>query len=572
MIKKILKISGIVLSMAFFSVFNSAFAESNLSLVPSTQTVGIGQEFSVSLLLDAGENINAAQGIVSFSPSVIQMISVDNSDSVFNFWVEDPTIAKEVGTMSFVGGSSKSVFGNKLKILTMKFKAVGIGTSNIKYSNGVVAADDGMGTNVLSSVKETSIVVSGTVVVTTTPVVQQPAPVDRVPVVVKNLPSAPKLSVPLYSDEKKWYSQIGETTVFWDLPADVVSISVLVDKNPNGKPTVFEKQLFNGKNIGILEEGINYVHAKFKNNVGIGPVSTYKISIDTTAPLDFKVQMQEGIKIDNPSPTINFATNDNLSGVAFYSVIIDAQEPIKTEAESLKLPILEPGKHSVLVKAFDNAGNSSEASLSFEVLPIASPEIKFVTQPFYSDSDNTLLVRGSGLPSVITLLSLVKTDGTVSARASVRADESGEWEYSFSETLQNGKYKLVVLSQDDRGALSLPVEFDNIVVKTKPILKIGVFELNLWGIIVILLALLIGSFISGYYFFKVKADRINRKIFITKQDLIKVTDMIRNDIENLKKAIKTKDKFDDEFVLNELEENIAKIDKYIQKQVESIGK
>lgn len=571
--KKTLKILTIALSVVCLSISASVFAASNLTLVSDVKTASIGQQFSVSLLLDTEENINAAQGIVSFSPSVLQMVSVDNSDSVFNFWVEDPTISNDVGTMSFVGGSSKIVNGKKLKVLIMKFKAVGIGNSNIKFSNGVVTADDGAGTNVLSNVTEAVVSVSGTVTTpTATPVVEQPKPIERAPVVVKKLPTAPKLSVGLYPDEAKWYSQIGETTVFWDLPTDVVSVAVLVDKNPNGIPTVFEKQLFDGKNIGILEEGITYVHARFKNNVGNGPVTTFRIAIDTTAPLDFEVKMLEGLKIDNPSPTLSFSTNDNLSGVAFYSVIVDAQAPIKTGSKELVLPILEPGKHFVLVKAFDNAGNGKDASLSFEILPIASPEIKFVTQPFYSDSDNTLLVKGSGIPSAIILLSIIKTDGTVLARASARADESGEWEYSFSETLQNGKYKIIAVSQDDRGALSLPVEFDNVIVKAKPIFKIGSFELNLWGIIILLVLLLIGSFISGYYFFKMKVSRIDRKIFITKQDVVKVTDMIRKDMINLKTALNTKDKFDDEFAIKELEENIAKIDKYIQKEIESIGK
>ncbi len=575
--KKILKIISIVLSIVSFSIFTSAFAASNLSLVSEVQTAGIGQQFSVALLLDAEENINAAQGVVSFSPSVLQMVSVDNSDSIFNFWVEDPTISNNAGTMSFIGGSSKSIIGTKLKILTMKFKAVGVGTSNIKFSNGVVAADDGIGTNVLSKVTETGISVSGTVVTpiitpTVTPIVEQPKPVERVPVVVKNLPSAPKLTVGLYSDETKWYNQIGEATVFWDLPKDVISISILVDKNPNGKPTIFEKQLFDGKNIGSLEEGVTYVHAKFKNNVGIGPITTYRIAIDTTAPLDFKVQMPEGLKISNPSPVINFSTNDSLSGVAFYSIIVDAQAPIKTETGEFKLPILEPGKHSVLVKAFDNAGNGAEASLSFEILPIASPIIKFVTQPYYSDSDNTLLVRGAGLPNSITLLSIVKPDGTVTTRASTRADETGQWEYSFSETLKNGIYKIIAVSQDDRGAISLSSVPIDIVVKTKPIFKISIFEFNLLDIIILLFILLIGSFISGYYFFRVKSERIDRKIFITKQDVIKVTDMIRKDMEDLKKALKTKEKFDEEFAIKELDENIAKIDKYIQKEIESIGR
>ena len=118
----------------------------------------------------------------------------------------------------------------------------------------------------------------------------------------------------------------------------------------------------------------------------------------------------------------------------------------------------------------------------------------------------------------------------------------------------------------------MPVEFDNVIVKAKPILKIGSFELSLRGIIILLVLLLAGSFISGYYFFKAKAEKVGRRAFITKQDVIKVTDMIKKDMENLKRAMKTRDKFDDEFVLKELEEDIGKIDKYIQKEIEGIGK
>ncbi len=569
---KLSKLIITILPLACLFVFHSAFAASSITLSPDTKTVGLNQEFSVSLLIDSDVKINAAQGVVSFSPSVLKMTSVDNSASIFNFWVEDPTISGDVGTMSFTGGNPKSVSGTGLKILTMKFKAVGIGTSAIKFSNGVVTADDGMGTNVLATVNETSITVSGTVVSGTavTPV-EQPQLVERAPSVASGLPSAPKLSVSLYPDQKQWYSQIGDTVIFWDLPKDIIGVAVSVDKNPNGIPTTFEKQLYNGKDIGALKEGVNYVHVRFKNNIGVGQVSTYKISLDTTAPLDFKVQMPEGLKTDNPSPSITFDTNDSLSGIAFYSVIIDSGTPIKNTVGNLTLPLLEPGKHSILVKAFDNAGNNAEASLDFEILPIASPEINFVTQPFYSDSDNVLLVRGSGIANSITLLSVVKSDGTIAASGSVRADESGQWEYNFSQTFQNGKYTVIARSQDDRGALSLAVK-SNITVKSKPIFKIGAFELDLFGVVIILALFIIGSFAGGYYFYKVRSEKIGRKIFITKQDIGKIGDMIKEDLEKLKKAIKTEGTFDDEFVIAELEKNIAKIDKYIQKEVESIGK
>ena len=118
----------------------------------------------------------------------------------------------------------------------------------------------------------------------------------------------------------------------------------------------------------------------------------------------------------------------------------------------------------------------------------------------------------------------------------------------------------------------MPVTFNNMVISTKPILTIGFIQLSLLDIIVILVILLMGSFMGGYYFFKLKSEKINRKVFVTQQDVIKITNMIKKDMEDLKKALKTEDKFDDEFAIKELEKNVAKIDIYIRKEVENIEK
>ena len=48
--------------------------------------------------------------------------------------------------------------------------------------------------------------------------------------------------------------------------------------------------------------------------------------------------------------------------------------------------------------------------------------------------------------------------------------------------------------------------------------------------------------------------------------------MIKKDLEELQEAIKTPDAFDDQFILTKLNEDIAKIDKYIQREVENIEK
>ncbi|MDD5431294.1 MAG: cohesin domain-containing protein [Candidatus Pacebacteria bacterium] len=558
-----------LLSILFFGLnFNGASAAS-ISLISNSQNLGINQEFNVDLIIESDVNINAAQGIVSFSPGVLQLISVSRDNSIFNFWVEDPTISNDVGTMSFTGGTAQGVSGKSLKVLSMKFKATGVGESAIKLSGGTVAADDGQGTNVLSDIKEAKVSVTG--MVTEPVLVEAPKVIVRIPIPSGKLPSLPELEISLYPDSSKWYKQIGDVVMFWNVPQDIISVASLVNKNPNSIPTVFDKELLNGKNLGSLAEGIWYAHARFKNNIGNGPVAHHRIAIDVTPPLPFNIEVNEGIKTDNPSPVLNFGTQDSLSGIDFYSVIVGNQAPIKSESGELKLPIQEPGDYTVLVKAFDKAGNSSEDSINITILPIESPEIKFVTQPYYSDSDNVLLVQGSALPERLILLAIIrKSDGVAAARATARADESGQWEYSFSESFKNGKYEVVAQAQDDRGALSLPVKSSQISIKSKPILKLGFLELNLWGVIILLLVILVGGFSGGIWYWKLRQEKLSRRVFITKQDLAKVSALLKSDLKKIKAAIKTPGEFDDDFIIKSLEENVEKIDKYIQKEVGNV--
>ncbi len=555
-------------------LFGLGFLEASaatISLVSKDQNFNIGQEFDVDLVVESDVNINAAQGIVSFSPSVLQLISTDRGGSVFNFWVEDPVISNDVGTMSFTGGTPEGISGQSLRILKMHFKASGIGESIINLSGGTVAADDGQGTNVLSAVKELKVVVSGTVAAAVP--LETPKKIERPAEPTGKLPSVPELEVSLYPDASRWYKQIGDVVVFWNVPKDILAVASSIDKNPYGVPTAFDSGFLNGKSFGLLEEGIWYVHARFKNDVGRGPVAHHRIAIDKTPPLPFNIEVIEGNKTDSPSPALRFATQDSLSGIDFYSVIISNQEPIRSESGELKLPLQEPGDHTILIKAFDKAGNSSEASIVLTILPIASPEIKFVAQPFYSDSDNVLLVRGSALPDLLVLLTVArKSDGVVAARATARADESRQWEYGFSESFKNGKYIVIAQAQDERGALSLPVKSEQITIKSKPIFKLGFFELNLWGVIILLLVTLAGSFTGGIWFWKLRQEKLSRRVFIAKQDIAKISNLMKEDLKKLRSAVKTPDSFDEEFLIKNLEENVGKLDKYIQKEVESVAK
>jgi hypothetical protein len=115
---------------------------------------------------------------------------------------------------------------------------------------------------------------------------------------------------------------LGDTIVLWNVPADVTQVSASVGHIESAAVGTPEATLSNGTDIGTLQDGIWYVTARFKNNIGWGPPAYYKIAIDTAVPLPFTAQIQNA-GTDNPSPSIQFETSDSLSGIAGYTIAVD---------------------------------------------------------------------------------------------------------------------------------------------------------------------------------------------------------------------------------------------------------
>jgi len=460
-----------------------------------------------------------------------------------------------------------------------------VGSSDITFSDGVVTSDDGLGTNVLTTINKINIVVSSDIVSNSAPVapvvttkapevatvpVVIPKVIERAPVPTGKLPIKPSIEISSYPDDSVWYKNSGDIIVFWTLPVDVTGVAVLFDQNPNSTPNKLEPKLTDRKELGAAKEGVWYVHVRFKNDVGFGPAAHHKISLDLTPPFQFDITSIEGVETDIPQPTLKFGTQDSLSGLDHYNIIIDSKQIITSNENKLKLPALEPGDHSIVVDAYDKAGNIQSASIALLIKPIESPIISFVSRPLYSNSNNVLTVSGSAIPNSTALIK-VYDEGPHSYFGEAAVDEFGHWIFTLNAGFDNEIYNISVRARDNRGALSLPV-YDSVEVTSKPILKIGIIELTFKGAIILLSILLILGIIGATHLFRRKQRKIDRKIFITKQDVFKITQMMNDSVKKMKAAINTPEKFDDEFFLSEIEEEINKIETYIEKEIDNIRK
>lgn len=376
-------ISGIILigSIPGFSL------AANLNLSTQKTQFVIGDTFSVDIKIDSQDaGINAAQATLQYPKDIVQVSGVDKAGSVFDFWLQDPSYDNGTGRVSFIGGSASGVSGKTLQVLKINFTITGSGTANLTFTDGAITASDGSGTNVLS-------LMSGLVITSITkqeatripapdippapaapgpegksapapvPVVKQ---IERPAVPTGKLPIQPVVTVPLYPHPDSWYNAESNFLVQWDLPKDITNVATLINKEPTFEPTVSEG-LFDNKTFPVLTDGVWYLHIRFKNNIGWGPTTHYKIGIDTTPPLAFAVTSKEGLDTAIITPTITYQTNDQPSGVATYKIIIDKNQPISTSATSYTLPPQDPGNHNVAVEANDFAGNKTITTIKIHI-------------------------------------------------------------------------------------------------------------------------------------------------------------------------------------------------------------
>ncbi len=524
-----------------FLVLTSGIEAATLNFIPESEIFGIGQEFFVDVKVNTDNDfINAVQSTITYPNDKLEAIGTEKINSIFNFWVEEPIIFNDKGVIGFIGGTSSGASGDSLHILRIKFKAIGVGSAEIGMYDSAVTANDGKGTNVLSEVKNTIVVIGTKTIKPTIPQIQiqsiseeAPQKVERVAVPSKNLPKAPTLRVPLYPDADKWYNHQGETLVFWDIEDDTTRVAISVNSSPRSEPNKAEEELFTGKKIGILDEGIHYVHIQFRNSQGWGKVAHHRIAIDTTAPIPFEAQISSSIS-DNPIPEVRYKTKDSLSGYSHSLIVIDSNDSIRSTSEVFVLPPQKPGEHHLTVKVFDNAGNSVEDDLNFEILPLETPKIEFFTKNVLRG--DVIFVSGKSTPNSFVDLEILKGD-FVQASNVVSVDAFGEWKAFFEGSLPKGNYILIASARDDRGAISYRTEPNKLKVKAKTVLSLGFIDFSLSELLIMIVLIILSGVGFGAWYYVEETEKEDAYRIIIGRDTRKIGKLLERSLDVIEGAL-----------------------------------
>lgn len=566
----------ISITVLFVFVLAPSTHAATLYFSPSFGSYEVGKTFSVSIYVSSADQaMNAASGAVSFPVDKLEVASLSKADSVFGLWFQEPSFSNSAGTVNFEGIVLNPGFtGSSGKAITIIFRVKAVGNASLTFSSGLVLANDGKGMNILASLASAGFVFK--------------MPEAAAPSEIVGIPSAPAISSSTHSDPNKWYNS-GEAKFSWKLPFDVTAARLLYDQHPASVPTVVYSPPISEKEIGDIPDGVWYFHARFRNAAGWGAVSHFRIQVDTKAPDVLSVVFQESEETDNPRPTISANYKDSLSGTTGYcEVKVDNGEWFASNYESrteepdkpcaFKLPLQNPGKHTVLVKALDKAGNYSLVSEEFVIKALTPPKI--TEYPRRLTVGEVFASRGETVYPNSRVIIWIQRMGEEPKSYVVGSDEEGKFIFVPWERLQEGVYRFWAQVVDGREAKSEPSDKLTSIVEPSAFIRIGSWAIDFLAVAVSLAALLF-TFVfiiwRGWHKLALLRRRLRKEVREAEFALHKAFNLLKEDIHEQitlleRTRIRRELTKEEGKIIKQLNKDLEDAEKFVKKEIEDIKK
>ena len=393
------RISLVCASALFFIlVVPGHAAAATLSFSPASGSQAVGDEFSVKVVINPGsDSVNAADGTVSYDPTLLTLESFTKDTSVFSLWTSEPAISKSSGTLQFSGGTP-TAFSSSGTVLTLKFKALQAGTATLSYAKGSILAADGKGTDVYQSGSGATFTITDAAPASAnaaqnTGYVQT---TDAGPP-----PIAPVINSLAFPDENTWYAT--STGDFeWNLPLDATAVRTLLSDSASSTPVAVLKPMASSTVVSGIKDGISYFYVQVQNGSGWGDLAKRKVQIDTQPPLNFNIALEPAA--NGAVPKLAFKAEDALSGVDHYEILIASSSVVTISASDVTdgtypVPPQGGGSELVTIRAYDKAGNMTAASSTLDL-----PKVQDTTAQQQSTTTSPPSGNSWNIDRILTIL------------------------------------------------------------------------------------------------------------------------------------------------------------------------
>jgi hypothetical protein len=169
----------------------------------------------------------------------------------------------------------------------------------------------------------------------------------------------------------------------WEVPQGADAVETIVSAQEGAAPSVLYRPPITQKNVDALTDGVWYFDIRGHYASGWGPISSYRLQIDTVPPA---LSAASAVYDATSSVLSVFASaSDAGSGVQGYALLID--NVISTTFRtadvangSYQVPVhLGAGVHTAEIRAIDNAGNITVSNaFTFTVAASAQKPASFV--------------------------------------------------------------------------------------------------------------------------------------------------------------------------------------------------
>jgi hypothetical protein len=485
--------------------------------------------------------------------------------------VQEPSFSNSAGTVNFEGIALNPGFtGASGKLLTVNFRVKTAGVAGLNFSSGSVLANDGQGTNILTSLGNAQFSLGGAV--------GPSAPEAITPAELAGAPSAPEISSPTHSDPTKWYAQ--NTAKFtWDVPKDATGARLLVGRIPTAIPTVTYTTPISSKEITDLADGIWYFSVRLRNAQGWGSVSRFRFQIDTEKPSRFEISEVEREDLTDPRAKFIFDARDETSGIAHYEIQIGNESPQAWQDDGghrYETSALGPGKYTLIAKAVDKAGNSLANLTEFIVQALEPPTI--TDYPKELESGEVLMIKGKTKYPDAEINVFLQHEKDEPKSYSIKSDKDGKFTFIAEERLSSGIYTAWAEVIDSRGARSSPSEKVTIAVERPAFLRIGSWAVSFLAVVIPLIALVLLLIYFAYHWwhkFATLRKRVKKEIREAEHALHKAFDLLKEAIrEQIKILEKTKTKRElteeEEKIIKQLKQDLDDAERYVKKEIEDV--
>ncbi len=539
-----------------------------LVATPSSSAVTVGNILSVKIsVATQGKAINNAESVIQFPADLLEAVSISKGSSIFSLWVDEPKFSNAAGTIEFNGGvPSPGFVGEQGEVLSIVFRAKKAGTASVVFGDSAVRQNDGLGTDILTFKQPVSFQIQGT----------QQIEVPTVPNLADNTPAKPVVTSTTHPQSDSWYANT-TATFSWVIPSGVSSVQTLLGTSPQSTPTITYDSSVTQRTVSNLSDGVLYFHIRYKNSNGWGDTAHYKIQVDSTDPETFTPVVQnQGVR-----SVVTLNAIDRLSGVDAYNIQIDDLQSIRVKADTLTdhtytLPVLSQEEHTLIVTAYDKAGNKRDARVAYVGQAIKAPSVEVYPDKItkgesvtvrgktsYPHTKAVIFMQSEG-KDVVIYTAMTADDGTftVSPETINSSGLTTVWsQLVFSDTVKSPISEKTFLKVSDTGLVRTTSVLSYILSVIIPVLAL-----------IIVLGFIL--YMAWHKFFGLKrkvrrdmqntAEDIHNAMVLLKEELAAQLEILER--TKADRALNKKE----EKIFKALQDNVDKVDIFINKKLSKL--